>query len=37
MSNSELLRTIKLSRNVFELSLPEPTYQQIASGADLNF
>ena len=26
MESSELLRTIKLSNNVFQLSLPEPTY-----------
>ena len=25
-ADSELLRTIKLSKNVFKLSLPEPTY-----------
>lgn len=27
-SSSELLRTIKLSKNVFKLALPEPTYSQ---------
>lgn len=26
LNDSELLRTIKLSKNVFKLSLPEPTY-----------
>ena len=33
-AGSELLRTIKLSKNVFKLSLPEPTY---SSGANPNF
>ena len=32
--DSELLRTIKLSKNVFKLSLPEPTY---TNGAHANF
>lgn len=26
MNDSDLLRTIKLSNNIFKLSLPEPTY-----------
>ena len=33
--SSELLRTIKLSKNVFSLALPEPTYSQ--SQANKNF
>ena len=33
MNDSELLRTIKLSKNVFKLSLPEPTY----GGSNANF
>ena len=33
--DSELLRTIKLQKNVFKLSLPQPTYAP--NGANANF
>ena len=34
-ADSELLRTIKLQKNVFKLSLPHPTYGQ--NGQNANF
>ena len=34
MNDSELLRTIKLSKNVFKLSLPAPAYGQGQAGAN---
>ena len=33
-ADSELLRTIKLQRNVFNLALPEPTYTQSMAGSN---
>ena len=33
-TDPELLKTIRLQRNVFNLALPEPTYTQSMAGAN---